>query len=220
MEKNLHYTNISISIISNFVVLIAISLLLVIFLKLGFVEKLYISIISLLFVEMGEEPETGGNTYKKNEWLESFDVEDALLTLLYAQKDKPMTGKLMFVKQIFLLSNEVIPELKEKFKFFPYSFGPYSQIFAKAINKLIDEKTILVEVTQIEENVLYRFCLSDDGKVKAEQSFNKLPDDLKEIIIRKRRGWDQLGYTGMVRLVYTKYPEFIIASKIKDEVNE
>ena len=77
-----------------------------------------------------------------------------------------------------------------------------------------------MEVSQIEDQVLYRFCLSDEGKIRGEQSFNKLPDELKDIIRRKRRGWDQLGYTGIVRLVYAKYPEYIVASTIKDEVNE
>jgi len=46
---------------------------------------------------------------KDNETLNGLTVEDAILILMYANKDKPITGRLMFVKQIFLLSKEIIP---------------------------------------------------------------------------------------------------------------
>jgi len=60
--------------------------------------------------------------------------------------------------------------------------------------------------------------LTDNGKERALISFSKLPNNYKDIISRKRKGWDQLGYTGIVRFVYAKYPEYAVYSKIKNEV--
>lgn len=150
--------------------------------------------------------------------IDSISVDEWILILLYAQKDKPITGKLMFVKQAFLLAKDVIPSLDARFKFYPYSFGPYSKEFAKSVNDLIEKGYITLEVKREGDNDIYRFRLSEKGKEIAEDAFNKLPDKYKMIMKRKRRGWDQLGYTGIVRLVYTKYPEYAVHSKIVETV--
>lgn len=150
--------------------------------------------------------------------LDTITIEEWILILLYAQKDKPITGKLMFVKQAFLLAKDVFPSIDERFEFYPASFGPYSKEFAKSMNKLIEKGDIHLEVKKEGDNEIYRFRLSKDGEESAKKVFNKLPDEYKKIIQRKRRGWDQLGYTGIVRLVYTKYPEYAIASKIKESI--
>jgi len=163
----------------------------------------------------------GENTGAKpedNDFFESITPEDIVLTILYAQKDKPLTGKLMFVKQVFLFTKEIVPGLDDKMKFFPYSFGPYSSKFAQVVNKLINDGIIGVEKKVDDDREIYRFSLTEKGLEKAEKSFNKFPEKVRAIIKRKRRGWDQLGYTGIVRLVYTKYPEYIVNSSIKDEV--
>lgn len=156
---------------------------------------------------------------KKEKELEELTPEDAILILLYANKNKPITGKLMFVKQAFLLAKELIPQLDKKFKFYPANFGPYSKVFAKEVNKLIEKGIIKLEVKTEGGKEIFRFRLSEDAIEKAKQSFNKLPNELKFKIIRKRKGWDQLGYTGIVRFVYTKYPEYTIYSEIKGDID-
>lgn len=150
--------------------------------------------------------------------LDTITIDEWILIILYAQKDKPVTGKLMFVKQAFLLAKDVFPSIEEKFKFYPASFGPYSKEFAKSVNKLIEKGDVSLEVKKEGDNKIYRFRLSENGEETAKNAFNKLPDEYKNIIQRKRRGWDQLGYTGIVRLVYTKYPEYAVSSKIKESI--
>jgi len=153
--------------------------------------------------------------------LDTITIEEWILILLYAQKDKPITGKLMFVKQAFLLAKDVFPSIEEKFEFYPASFGPYSKEFAKSVNKLIEKEDISLEILEAKkegDTEIYRFRLSKDGEENAKNAFNKLPDEYKNKIRRKRRGWDQLGYTGIVRLVYTKYPEYAIYSNIKESI--
>ena len=152
--------------------------------------------------------------------LEQLTVEDAIFILLYANKDKLIRGRLMFVKQSFLLSKEIIPQLDEKFEFFPAHFGPFSKVFATKVDKLIQEGYIKTIVSEDNiGNITHKFSLTDIGKEAASRSFNKLPESYKNIIIRKRKGWDQLGYFGIVRLVYTKYPDYTINSKIRDKVD-
>lgn len=160
---------------------------------------------------------------KKEKELKKLELEltpeDAILILLYANKNKPITGRLMFVKQIFLLVKEIFPFLDKKLRFYPAQFGPFSVPFAKSIDRLIKEGYIKAEYSINDiGNELHRFTLTEKGMHRASQSFNKLPPKYRDLIVRKRKGWDQLGYTGIVRLAYAKYPEYTIYSKIKDEV--
>ena len=180
----------------------------------SFVKKVYI-----LIGNVNLRMKSKDKGVEKNNILNELTVEDAVLILLYANKDKPIRGRLMFVKQSFLLSKEVIPQLDEKFEFFPAHFGPFSKVFATKVDKLIQEgyiKTILSEDDL--GNITHKFSLTDIGKEAAFHSFDKLSEIYKDIIIRKRKGWDQLGYIGILRLVYTKYPEYTVNSKIRDKV--
>lgn len=150
--------------------------------------------------------------------LDTISIDEWILIILYAQKEKPITGKLMFVKQAFLLAQDVFPLIKNKFEFYPASFGPYSKNFAKAVNELIKGGSISLETKEEGDNIIFRFRLSEKGEEIAKEAFEKLTEKEQNIIKRKRKGWDQLGYRGIVRFVYTKYPEYAVLSKIKEGI--
>ncbi|TET89807.1 MAG: hypothetical protein E3J35_08760 [Methanomassiliicoccales archaeon] len=148
-------------------------------------------------------------------------VEDWILVLLGVQKDKPISGKLAFVKELFLLEKEVVPKIpgeNESFEFYPYDYGPYSTKFARVLNELIRQG--LVEAIPIPETKEknFQFRLTEAGIVKAEEAMKKIPSDFLDLLARKRRGWDQLGHFGITRRVYSRYPEYTIRSKIREEV--
>ena len=46
----------------------------------------------------------------------------------------------------------------------------------------------------------------------------KIPEELRILLERKSSTWDQLGYRGIVRLVYTRYPEYTGKSRILELV--
>ena len=150
---------------------------------------------------------------------ENISEKDGIFILMCANKEKPITGRLVFVKEIFLLAKEIIPQLDSKYQFFPADFGPYSTIFANTVDELLNKKLIKVEymVNSFGEP-LHRFSLTNNGIIEASKSFDKLSNQLKNTIIMKRRWWDHLGYTGIVRLVYSKYPNYTIYSKIKGKI--
>lgn len=198
-----------------FICILLVILFMVIFIKFGLFKKVYMFLTNILITKMTNRKEDKQFDAISRE----ITMEDAILILMYANKNKPITGRLMFVKQIFLLIKEIFPFLDEPSSFYPAQFGPFSVVFAKTIDKLIEDGDIKAEYsTDDMGNELHRFTLTGEGIHHASVSFDKLPDTYKDLIIRKRKGWDQLGYTGIVRLVYAKYPEYTIYSKIKEEV--
>jgi uncharacterized protein YwgA len=141
-------------------------------------------------------------------------TDDWVLALLYANKCKPLYGKLMLVKEIFLIMKEMAPELDNELQFFPYDLGPYSKVLAERVDILVQQGLIYLEGSGGD----FIFRLTPEGEQRAQEAMNRLPVRLRESLERKRRAWDQLGYRGIVRLVYTRYPEYAGKSKILELV--
>lgn len=149
----------------------------------------------------------------------NISIGDAILILLYANKKKPISGRLMLVKQVFLLAKEIIPSLKSKLDFFASNYGPFSSKFAQESDRLIAENYIDVEHIREGDFERYEFSLTKKGEEHARRVFENLPENLQRKIERKRKGWDQLGYRGILNLVYSKYPEYAVRSKVKERIN-
>jgi uncharacterized protein YwgA len=136
--------------------------------------------------------------------------EEWILAILHANNQKPIFGKLMLVKQVFLVAKEIEPSLERRLNFFPYDLGPYSKVLAEAVDTLV--KNGLIEVQGSGGD--YIFTLTTKGKEIAESASQRMSQENRELLERKRRAWDQLGYRGIVRLVYTRYPEYTGKSRI------
>ncbi len=143
-----------------------------------------------------------------------LSAEDWILALLKVS-DRPIYGRLMLVKEIFLISKEIDPKLDKELDFFPYDLGPYSTILARKLNEMVEHGLIEARSGEGAEGE-YIFTLTDSGNEAAQRVLDSLSTEKKELLTRKRRGWDQLGYRGIVRLVYSKYPEYAGKSRIRE----
>src|SRR2546422_10574463 len=135
----------------------------------------------------------------------AMSAEDWVLALLSAV-DRPIYGRLMLVKEIFLIAKEMDPKLDKELDFFPYDLGPYSKVLARKLNDMVARGLIEVGSKEGEEGE-YQFSLTNKGREEAQKALSRLTDNVRELLQKKRRGWAQLGYRGIVRLVYSKYPE-------------
>lgn len=147
-------------------------------------------------------------------------VRDAILVILYAQKDKPIYSRTMLFKEIFLLYKEIIEKYRDSFiiqnpKFFGFKFGPYSFELAEAIKQLYWSGFINIEGKPNTKRE--KFELTPKGLKETKKIFETLPKNVQDEIREMRIGWDQLGIDGILRYVYAKYPEYTDKSKIKDK---
>jgi hypothetical protein len=138
--------------------------------------------------------------------------------LLYAQ-DKPIYGRTSLMKQVFLLVNEILGmDQVQNPRYVKHRFGMYSFSVANAISTL--EFAGLVERQGRKNTNVERFTLSKKGRRYVAPIFAKLPDHTQRTIMEKRKGWDQLGYDGILRYVYQKYPEYHDTSVLKNRYAE
>ena len=145
--------------------------------------------------------------------------EDWVLAFFYACPDKEIrnpeiNGTLMFIKQFFVFIKEIKKDLDPIFSFIPYDYGPYSFVLKKAIDELVKEGYIIEKQSQ--DRVDY--FLTEKGIQRAKDLQTHIDEKILKKLENLRKDATQLGYSGVLRYVYTKYPEYTTASKIKQSV--
>lgn len=120
-------------------------------------------------------------------------------------------GWLMFTKQFFVFVKEVEKDLNEYFHFIPYDYGPYSFVLEETVKNL--QKKGLI--SKVENGDRADFILTKSGCDRADEIIALIPEKEKNVIGNLRKDATQLGYSGILRYVYSRYPEYTTASKIK-----
>ena len=131
---------------------------------------------------------------------------------LYAQ-DKPIHGRTLLIKELFLLYKRQLTKEVQNPKFIPYRFGPYSFHLMELINTL--NLNGFIQVKGRRNSNSESFSLTEKGKKYAKKVFKKLNKKTKNEVIQKRKGWDQLGISGILNYVYTHYPKYKKKSILK-----
>lgn len=141
-----------------------------------------------------------------------LSAKEFILLLLNSDNQKPIKGNLFIQKEMFLIVEEVYPELREELEFIPYNYGPYS---FKLVNMLSNLKN---------DNLIYSFENIDANEYaitkKGEKYLNQIdfPSDIIKKVSKLKIGSNKLGYKGLLRYVYFNYPKYTKNSKIKDDV--
>lgn len=147
------------------------------------------------------------------------EPSDYVLSILGAAPDRPVKGTLMLVKLMFLVSKEIDTRAAPEFNFFAFDYGPFSKVLMETVDRLVEQKAVVAGASTTDlgsERREYR--LTEAGRALAVTSLDLLGPEIAGRLQKLRKGADQLGYNGILRLVYTRYPEFASASKIREEV--
>lgn len=148
-----------------------------------------------------------------------FSLHDLIMILLYAQ-DKPIHGRTLLIKELFLLYMRQLRNDTQNPKFVPYRYGPYSFQLMESVNAL--NLSGYLQIAGRKNSKAESFTLTDKGKKIAKKIFDKLKKETKNKIIEQRKGWDQLGTDGILNYVYTHYPKYkkksILKKRYKDVI--
>ena len=160
---------------------------------------------------------TGG---ERSESRVEVTVDDLVLAVLFAEAERPVNGGLMLMKLLFLVGKEIDPRFDSVLSFFPKDFGPYSRRVAQSLKRLVngqlvDSRRNLSDSSDFERT---DFSLTPQGLLAASEAFHKLDPGTRVKLSQLRRGAEELGYSGILRYVYSKYPEYADLSKIREEV--
>lgn len=142
-----------------------------------------------------------------------YSLRDVILFLLYAHSERPICGRIMVTKQVFLAIKEVLGDPHvENPKFVPYRYGPYSFTLTHTLSNMRYDGLIDVRGKKNTQSEL--FLLTDLGMKTAGDKFSTLPEEQQSLLVDKRKSWDQLHQKGILSYVYDRYPEYTSNSRI------
>lgn len=143
-----------------------------------------------------------------------FILSDVLLILLYADKDNPLVGKIRQMKEVFLTLMELQALKAESVQFKMNRYGPYSTEVVETIDNLLFTNYITSSGTKNQTG--FGIQITKKGALRIGSIFEKLPEKTKNLLRNKRNEWDTLTRDGIMRYVYTHYPEYLGKSVLKN----
>ena len=149
--------------------------------------------------------------YKKLKPVE-YTATDVILLLLSSQ-DKPIVGRTLLFKELFLFEKEVLAgESVEDCKFVPYYYGPYSFYLACKIREMA--RLGLIEASGRGGTATY--ALTSKGLEKARARRRTVPASMQDRMGRLRKGMDQHGATHILEAIYRRaeYAKYVVKSRV------
>lgn len=146
-------------------------------------------------------------------------VSDWILAWLYVGDGAPISGITKLQKQIFIILYEFAQENNipsENPGFRAYKYGPYTEAIDRNIAALVDIG--MVESRGRINTNHERFFLTDAGKAKGKEALDKLTPEQIEKLKDLRRDLQQFDTDGIMRYVYSHYPEFTDESIVFEKV--
>lgn len=143
-----------------------------------------------------------------------YDIADVVMLLLMAGDNKPIIGRIAMTKQVFLAVKEVFDESGvQKIEFVPYRYGPYSFVLSQAVSDMVHDGILSVHGRKNTSSE--RFTLTKKGMRLAKNIDSKLDPPLRNMLVERRKSWDQCHTGGLLAYVYNKYPEYTDKSAVK-----
>jgi len=139
----------------------------------------------------------------------TFSLFDAILLLLYADKDIPIDGKVKQQKEVFLVYKEVFSKLP-KFKqidFDKQRYGPFSEEVDDTIDDMAFSNYITIEGKK-KPNTM-NISISEKGIKHVTKKFVGLPPEIQNELKQKRVEWDSFNTQGIMNYVYLHYPKYL-----------
>lgn len=146
-----------------------------------------------------------------------FSIDD-LVVLVLAAQEPPVHGRIMLMKEVFLLYKEVLKDRASDPCFVKYRYGPHSVHIAELLNTL--QADGILERRGCRNSNSESFQLTPKGRKMAAGAMRRLSGKERSLVSEKRMGWDQLGVHGMLNYVYTKYPEYKEKSVLKNRYKD
>ncbi len=132
--------------------------------------------------------------------------EETILMLLAITPTKPIKGKTMIIKQLFLIEREIFQQIQD-LKFVGHKFGPHSFLIENILKNM--------EFIGLIKKSSNKYRITDKGLKKIRPLMERLDSHKLQHLKNQRIAWDELGSEGLIHLVYDKYPEFTDQSIIK-----
>jgi len=151
------------------------------------------------------------------------DRQEWILRLLYApydgkKPDSPTVGTTRLMKGCFLIHRKLEEEhdIKTDFDFRPDKYGPLDPMVYTALEQLEDEGYITAEPSRKYDGTEY--ALTDSSKEEVKEIWEKIDEDVQQMIIWVKTRHLSRSLTGLLSFVYEMYPDMAVKSEVRGKL--
>jgi uncharacterized protein YwgA len=137
------------------------------------------------------------------------DLDLAILHLLHAGNNDPLSGKVAFQKEMFLIA-DYIEKIREQAEFIPHTFGPYSEA---AENEMGNLRALGLVEEQGQEYKITPNGVAALGTVRAAFTEEEI-----EAIGDYKKFLNDLTLDELLLFVYVSYPKYKEESTVYERV--
>jgi len=140
------------------------------------------------------------------------EIDEVILLVLYFIKC--IYGRTYLQKFFFLMDRE--KKINYDLNFIKYHYGPFSRELRDRLKFLVKEKLIKESINITQGNIGHCYQLTDSSKIHIKDIIkNKNKKFVKELETFCRK-YEHYSPSELLRLVYSKYPEWAINSVLND----
>ena len=136
-------------------------------------------------------------------------LEKWVMAIIRDKGEKKPIGPLTLMNKMFIFAKEVLPFTIDEMEFKRTGCGPYSEKIAESVRKFCSSNILEIKEDKSPIPEGYGYSLTEKGAKKAEKSFQKLPEELREEMEFRNHIIDCMGLWGMLQYIRSIYPEFI-----------
>ena len=152
---------------------------------------------------MGEKTILGLDTDK----LPKMSKEDRVLLILAHETKGKLSHCVALMNEVFFFLKESAPAMEEEFGFRGTGSGPYSQVVAAAVDKLVSDS--MLEIKMDMNTGIKFYSLTEKGNAKAKSLLKKVPEKEGKRIRFAQFLAQRMGNIGILQYLSSVHPEYV-----------
>jgi uncharacterized protein YwgA len=138
-----------------------------------------------------------------------LSVKDWTLILIYNGGENKPKDALTIMNEIFIFTQEVLPQINNEFEFKSTIGCPYSKKVADSLSKLISSNMLKNSEDEEKSLVFNKYNLTEEGRTRAEKIKMSISQGFKDNMEFMNATLSLMGSNGMTQYIYSMYPEYI-----------
>ena len=138
-----------------------------------------------------------------------LSIKDWTLILIYNGGENKPKDALTIMNEIFIFTQEVLPQINNEFEFKSTIGCPFSKKVADSLSQLLSSNMLKTTEDEEKSPVINTYNLTDEGRTRAEQIKKGITQRFRENMEFINATLSIMGSNGMAQYIYSMYPEYI-----------
>jgi hypothetical protein len=138
-----------------------------------------------------------------------LSIKDWTLILINNGGENKPKDALTIMNEIFIFSEEMLPEINNEFEFRSTIGCPFSKKVADSLTQLLSSNMLKNSEDEEKSLVMNAYNLTEEGRIHAEKIKKSISQEFRESMEFMNATLSLMGSNGITQYIYSMYPEYI-----------